>query len=114
MSLPALLATGVVRGYQYTLRPVLGCNCRFWPSCSDYAVEALRTHGAARGGWLAARRILRCHPWHPGGVDPVPPASGATRPPPGPPPRDPRHDPRYDQRHDPADHRRDNPGQDGT
>lgn len=106
MSIPARLATGVVRGYQYTLRPVLGCNCRFWPSCSDYAVEALRTHGAARGGWLAARRILRCHPWHPGGVDPVPPAVTARSGPPGRLPGDPR---QYF-----ADHRRDNPAQDGT
>lgn len=69
---------GAVLAYQWTLRPVLGCNCRFYPSCSDYALEALRGHGARRGAWLAARRVLRCNPWHPGGFDPVPPS-----PPPG-------------------------------
>ena len=61
-----------VRGYQYALRPMLGANCRFFPSCSDYAREAIERHGAARGGWLAARRVCRCHPYHPGGFDPVP------------------------------------------
>lgn len=64
---------GAVLAYQWTLRPVLGCNCRFHPSCSDYALEALRGHGAARGAWFAAKRVLRCNPWHPGGYDPVPP-----------------------------------------
>jgi uncharacterized protein len=72
---------GAVLAYQWTLRPVLGCNCRFHPSCSDYALEALRGHGAARGAWLAARRVLRCNPWHPGGLDPVPPAPGRVAPP---------------------------------
>lgn len=61
-----------VRGYQYALRPMLGANCRFYPSCSDYAREAIERHGAARGCWLAARRVCRCHPYHPGGFDPVP------------------------------------------
>lgn len=64
---------GAVLAYQWTLRPVLGCNCRFQPSCSDYALEALRGHGAGRGAWLSAWRVLRCNPWHPGGFDPVPP-----------------------------------------
>jgi putative membrane protein insertion efficiency factor len=50
-------------------------RCRFYPSCSAYALEALREHGAGRGTWLAARRLGRCHPWHPGGLDPVPPAN---------------------------------------
>ena len=67
---PALLA--LIRAYQYLLRPLLGANCRFYPSCSDYAQEALVRHGAAKGAWLATRRILRCHPYHPGGFDPVP------------------------------------------
>ena len=61
-----------VRGYQYALRPMLGANCRFYPSCSDYAKEALERHGALRGTWLSARRVCRCHPYHPGGYDPVP------------------------------------------
>ncbi|WP_428492297.1 membrane protein insertion efficiency factor YidD [Rhodopila sp.] len=68
----AAVAIGMVRTYQWTLRPVIGSHCRFWPSCSEYAVEALRMHGAARGTALAARRILRCNPWHEGGIDPVP------------------------------------------
>jgi putative membrane protein insertion efficiency factor len=66
------LLLAVVRGYQYFLRPLMGANCRFAPSCSDYALEAIRKHGAAKGAWLAARRIVRCHPYHPGGYDPVP------------------------------------------
>jgi putative membrane protein insertion efficiency factor len=68
----AQVGIGVVRVYQWTLRPIIGSHCRFWPSCSEYAVEALRQHGAARGSVMAARRILRCNPWHEGGVDPVP------------------------------------------
>ncbi len=62
----------LVRAYQWTLRPFIGAHCRFEPSCSHYAVEALRTHGAARGSALAARRVLRCNPWGGGGFDPVP------------------------------------------
>lgn len=73
MSPAAHLAVGAVRAYQLTIRPIIGANCRFWPSCSDYAAEAFRVHGAARGGALAAKRILRCNPWNDGGVDPVPP-----------------------------------------
>jgi uncharacterized protein len=73
----AHVAVGAVRAYQWTLRPVIGANCRFWPSCSDYAIEAFRTHGALRGSGLAAHRILRCNPWCDGGYDPVPPASPA-------------------------------------
>jgi putative membrane protein insertion efficiency factor len=70
-------AVALVRTYQWTLRPLIGANCRYWPSCSEYAVEAFREHGAFHGGGLAARRILRCHPWHEGGYDPVPPAPPA-------------------------------------
>jgi putative membrane protein insertion efficiency factor len=69
----AALGIGVVRVYQYTLRSFIGANCRFSPSCSDYAVEALRSHGALRGGAKAGWRILRCNPWNAGGYDPVDP-----------------------------------------
>jgi putative membrane protein insertion efficiency factor len=80
ISAPAMVLRGAVRAYQYTLRPIIGCNCRFHPHCSDYALEALGEHGALRGAGLAARRILRCNPWHPGGYDPVP---AAPKPPKG-------------------------------
>ena len=62
----------LVRVYQWTLRPFIGAQCRFEPSCSHYAIEALRRHGAARGTALSAWRVLRCNPWSPGGHDPVP------------------------------------------
>lgn len=64
----------LVRAYRYFVSPMLPPACRFHPSCSAYAEEALREHGALRGGWLAARRLCCCGPWHPGGVDPVPAA----------------------------------------
>ncbi|MEC9483314.1 MAG: membrane protein insertion efficiency factor YidD [Halomonas sp.] len=67
------LIIGLIRLYQYAISPLLGPRCRFWPSCSHYAIEAVRMHGPGHGGWLALRRILKCHPWHSGGVDPVPP-----------------------------------------
>jgi putative membrane protein insertion efficiency factor len=62
----------LIRGYQVAISPMLGSRCRFYPSCSEYSMEALRQHGLFRGLWLAVRRIGRCHPWHPGGYDPVP------------------------------------------
>ncbi|MFN2494897.1 MAG: membrane protein insertion efficiency factor YidD [Pseudonocardiaceae bacterium] len=62
-----------LRFYRRWISPVLPPTCRFSPTCSAYAVEALTVHGAARGSWLTVRRLLRCAPWHPGGVDPVPP-----------------------------------------
>ncbi|MBS7812116.1 membrane protein insertion efficiency factor YidD [Roseococcus pinisoli] len=71
---------GAVVAYQWTLRPLIGCNCRFYPSCSDYALEALTAHGALRGSWLSTRRILRCNPWHAGGYDPVPPSPRSPSP----------------------------------
>ena len=66
-----LLAT-LIRGYQRFVSPALPPSCRFHPSCSQYALEAVTRHGALKGGWLAARRLARCHPFHPGGFDPVP------------------------------------------
>ena len=62
----------LVRGYRWFVRPVLPSACRFYPSCSEYAEQALERHGAWRGGALIARRLCRCGPWHPGGYDPVP------------------------------------------
>ena len=62
----------LLQGYRYLVSPMLPPACRFSPSCSAYAEQAIETHGALRGGWLAARRLCRCGPWHPGGVDPVP------------------------------------------
>ena len=66
------LIIGAVRLYQLVLGPWWGGRCRFTPSCSSYAIEALERHGAWRGSWLGARRLSRCHPWCPGGHDPVP------------------------------------------
>ena len=67
------LAVALVRVYEYTLRPVLGPSCRFIPSCSEYAREALRAHGLGKGLLLGAHRLCRCHPFQPGGLDEVPP-----------------------------------------
>ncbi len=65
--------TGAVRLYQLTLRPYIGGQCRFHPTCSDYALEVLENHGPLRGSWWALKRLLKCHPFHPGGFDQPPP-----------------------------------------
>ncbi len=67
-----IIFIGLIRAYQVTLSPFLGPACRFYPSCSEYAYQAVVRHGPLKGLFLAVKRILRCHPFHPGGVDPVP------------------------------------------
>lgn len=62
----------LVRFYQYAISPMLGRRCRYFPTCSEYTVDAIQKFGAVKGGWLGVKRICRCHPWHPGGYDPVP------------------------------------------
>jgi uncharacterized protein len=71
-SVPRRLLLALIRAYQRVLSPALPPSCRFHPSCSQYALEAVGRYGALRGVWLAARRLARCHPFHPGGFDPVP------------------------------------------
>jgi putative membrane protein insertion efficiency factor len=72
MSIAARVVVAAIELYRRLLSPLLGRHCRYEPTCSAYALEAVRTHGAARGAALAVRRVARCHPWAPGGVDPVP------------------------------------------
>lgn len=71
-SIVARVLLGLIRLYQFTFSTIMGKQCRFYPSCSNYTAEAIRKHGAAAGGWLGIRRILRCHPGNAGGHDPVP------------------------------------------
>lgn len=73
------LLIGLLRLYRAVISPLYGDVCRYYPSCSAYALDAVRAHGSIRGSWLAVRRLLRCHPWAAGGYDPVPPRS-APRP----------------------------------
>ena len=63
----------LLKGYKFAISPMLGQNCRFYPSCSEYAAEAIREYGACKGSFMAGKRLCKCHPWHPGGVDIVPP-----------------------------------------
>lgn len=71
--LPVLYVVAMVRAYQVMLSPLLIGSCKFYPTCSDYFIQAVREWGILRGGWLGIRRLLRCHPFGPGGLDPVPP-----------------------------------------
>jgi putative membrane protein insertion efficiency factor len=66
------LAMLLIVAYRYTISPLLGPRCRFYPTCSEYGLESFRRFGFLRGTWLTAARLGRCHPWHPGGIDPVP------------------------------------------
>lgn len=77
-NLPKWILRGLIRVYQITLSPFIGNQCRFHPSCSTYAAQAIDQHGAIAGTWLAARRLGRCHPFNAGGFDPVPGAAPAT------------------------------------
>ena len=72
MPSPTRILVGLVQLYRLAVSPVLAPSCRYWPTCSEYAIEALRRHGAAKGSWLTARRLCRCHPWSAGGIDEVP------------------------------------------
>lgn len=72
MNLGQRVLRGAIRIYQIALSPYFGNQCRFYPTCSEYAMDAIAKHGALKGSWLAIRRIGRCHPYHPGGHDPVP------------------------------------------
>lgn len=76
MGIAASILRATIRGYQLILSPFSMGSCRYLPSCSQYALDAVEIHGAIRGGWLAFRRLLRCHPWGPYGYDPAPSAAG--------------------------------------
>ncbi|MFM8340780.1 MAG: membrane protein insertion efficiency factor YidD [Methylomonas sp.] len=67
-----VLLIALIKAYKYFISPLLGPRCRFYPSCSSYGLEAIQLHGAAKGSYLTLRRLLKCHPFHEGGIDPVP------------------------------------------
>jgi uncharacterized protein len=77
MTLGGRIAYGVVRLYQRLISPFIAPSCRYQPTCSEYALDAIKLHGGLRGGWLAIKRIARCHPWGGSGFDPVPGAGGS-------------------------------------
>jgi putative membrane protein insertion efficiency factor len=72
LSIGQTIVRGLIRFYQMFISPLLGSNCRFYPSCSQYTLEAVEKYGVIKGGWMGVQRISRCHPWHHGGYDPVP------------------------------------------
>lgn len=78
-SLGSKILIGLIRGYQLAISPLLGPRCRFNPTCSNYGIEALRRFGMLKGSWLTAKRVLKCHPLHEGGDDPVPPKNDDNR-----------------------------------
>ncbi len=67
-----ILVIALIRFYQYAISPLIGRRCRYFPTCSEYTADAVNKYGALKGSWLGVKRICRCHPWHPGGYDPVP------------------------------------------
>ncbi len=67
-----ILVIALIRFYQYAISPLIGRRCRYFPTCSEYTADAVTKYGAFKGSWLGVKRICRCHPWHPGGYDPVP------------------------------------------
>jgi len=69
----------IVKGYQFLVSPLLGQNCRFYPSCSQYMIQAIEQRGVIKGVYLGIKRLLKCHPWHEGGLDPVPPCGCKTK-----------------------------------
>ena len=77
-SLPARAILLLIAAYRYFISPMLGQNCRYYPSCSSYTYEAIQIHGAVKGSWFGIKRICRCHPYHEGGLDPVPQSSEST------------------------------------
>ncbi|MCF7982302.1 MAG: membrane protein insertion efficiency factor YidD [Pseudomonadales bacterium] len=72
------LVISLLKGYRYVISPLLGNNCRFYPSCSSYAETAISRYGIMRGGWLSLKRLSKCHPWHAGGIDQVPDISNSS------------------------------------
>jgi putative membrane protein insertion efficiency factor len=81
-ALPVQMLLWLLRGYQIAISPMFGPRCRFYPTCSNYAMDAIREHGALKGAMLAAVRLAKCHPWHPGGFDPVEKKAGRQDTPP--------------------------------
>lgn len=77
-SVPEIAALGLIKAYQYGIRPMLGQRCRFFPSCSEYTADAIGEYGVLRGSAMGAMRLAKCHPWHSGGYDPVPPRASRT------------------------------------